>query len=71
MTRNVETSAAPDEHSEWPTFDLRYTFNPQDIDCPEELAPDDLVVFDPTDGTDGGGWITADRGAYVDVEDAR
>lgn len=53
----------------WPTFSLRYTFNPEELEVPVTFEPDELVVFDPT--TDDEAWLSADRGAYLDIQDAR
>lgn len=53
-------------------FPLRYTFNPEDLEGREWVAPDEMVVFDPQSSTGiGGAWITAERGAYVAIEDVR
>lgn len=68
-----EQRAAPGEEADcWPTFPLRYTFNPEGIDRDDGFAPDELVVFDParTDGVDGA-WLSARRESYVGIEDVR
>lgn len=56
---------------EWPTFALSYTFNPEDLVDRGETAPDELVVYDTGDAQIGKAWITATRGSYVSIEDAR
>ncbi|MFC5973837.1 hypothetical protein ACFPYI_21145 [Halomarina salina] len=53
---------------EWPTFALEYEFNLDDEGLPS-LAPDQVVVYDPSDRGDG--WLTATRGSYVALEDVR
>lgn len=53
---------------EWPTFALEYRFNPDAEGLPP-LAPDQLVVYDPSNR--GHGWLTATRGSYVALEDVR
>jgi hypothetical protein len=54
----------------WPSFSLRYTFNPEDIDGPE-FRPDDLVVFDARADKRSNAWIAAARGSYVAIEETR
>lgn len=68
MSNSELVSAESTDH--WPSFSLRYTFNPEDIDGPE-FRPDELVVFDAsrTDGTDT--WISAARDSYVAIEETR
>lgn len=56
---------------EWPTFALTYTFDPGDLVGRGEPAPDELVVFDPARSGVGSSWLTAERGSYVSIEDAR
>lgn len=71
MAPNVEEEPATTD-SEWPMFRLRYTFNPQELEGRDCLSPDELVVFDPSCGGDlEGEWVTAERGGYVAIEDAR
>lgn len=55
--------------AEWPTFALDYEFNPGDEQGFPPLAPDQLVVFDPSNRRRG--WLTATRGSYVSLEDIR
>lgn len=54
----------------WPRVSLRYAFNP-DFESLASSDPDELVVFEP--GSDGPGecWMTAERGSYVSLDDAR
>jgi len=61
-----------DATEDWPSFALRYTFNPDQSVRQERFDPDELFVFDPNqiDGEEAG-WITAERGAYVAIEDVR
>lgn len=54
----------------WPSFSLRYTFNPDDIEGPE-FRPDDLVVFDASQGDDTDTWIAASRDSYLPIEETR
>lgn len=56
---------------EWPTFALSYTFNPDDLVDRGEPDPDELVVYDTGETRIGTAWITAKRGSYVSIEDAR
>lgn len=55
----------------WPTFALRYTFNPAGIGLSETFAPDEVVVFDATRGSLDRRWIAAKRGSYVAIEETR
>lgn len=55
--------------NDWPTFALDYQFNPDDEAGLPPLAPDEVVVYDPSNRTDG--WFTATRGAYLALEDVR
>lgn len=72
MASDVDGAAEDAWDDEWPIFPLRYTFNPQDLAGRERVAPDELVVFDPSHSQEiGGAWITAERGAYVAIEDVR
>lgn len=56
---------------EWPSFGLRYTFNPQELAGREPPDPDELVVFDPREERIGAAWVTAARESYVSIEDVR
>lgn len=58
--------------TEWPVFDLSYTFNPNECAHARSLDPDEVLLFDPnrTDTLETH-WIAAKRGAYVSVEDVR
>lgn len=56
---------------DWPTFALRYTFNPAKIGLEGPFEPDEVVVFDATRGRFDSRWIAAKRGAYVSVEKIR
>lgn len=55
----------------WPTFPLRYTFNPEEVDGPGDVDPDELVVFDSSRPNQGDAWLSAGRGSYVTIEDIR
>lgn len=68
MSKSELTRSESTDH--WPSFSLRYTFNPEDIDGPE-FRPDDLVVFDATAGERSAAWISAARGSYVAIEETR
>lgn len=59
-----------DTAANWPRFTLRYTFNPEELDAPVSFDPDELVVFDPSDGDDDA-WVSATRGSYMDIKDAQ
>jgi len=65
MRTTEPTQVDPEE---WPTYVLECAFNPREAALPP-LAPDELVVFDP--GATCTRWISATRGDYVAVEDAR
>lgn len=68
VSETQEVSCAED----WPTFPLRYTFNPEGLVGRDRIDPDELVVFDPASpGGIGGAWVTAERGSYVSIEDVR
>lgn len=54
----------------WPSFSLRYTFNPDEIDG-HEFNPDELVVVDSTQGVGTDAWISAARDSYVAIEETR
>lgn len=75
MTEGADQSSECDGPScteDWPTFGLRYTFNPKQSVREERFAPDELFLFDP-DGIDleGSRWISAERGSYVSIEETR
>lgn len=58
--------------SDWPSFALRYTFNPDRSVRSESFDADELFVFDPTRIAESNAhWISAERGSYVSVEDVR
>lgn len=63
-------AVSKEQSARWPSFSLRYTFNPDDVDAPVEFAPDELVVFDPTRERSQA-WVAAARGSYVAIEDVR
>ncbi len=65
---DAEPSSAVDS---WPTFALRYTFNPTGIGLDERFDPDEVVVFDATRGRLDQRWIAAKRGSYVAIENTR
>lgn len=56
---------------DWPTFALRYTFNPNGIGIDFGFDPDEVVVFDATRGRPDSRWVAAKRGSYVSVEEIR
>ncbi|KYH25263.1 hypothetical protein HAPAU_26480 [Halalkalicoccus paucihalophilus] len=56
---------------DWPTFALRYTFNPGRIGLDRGFEADEVVVFDATRGRLNDRWIAAKRGSYVSVEEIR
>lgn len=56
---------------DWPTFALRYTFNPSGIGLDTGFDPDEVVVFDATRGRPDSRWIAAKRDSYVSVEKTR
>lgn len=56
---------------DWPTFALRYTFNPGGIGLSGAFDPDEVVVFDATRGRLEERWIAAKRGSYVAIEETR
>jgi len=75
MSERVDGSANVDEASctkDWPTFALRYTFNPRRSVREERFDPDELFLFDPDRlDIDESRWIAAKRGSYVDIENVR
>lgn len=56
---------------DWPTFALRYTFNPGGVGLGDGFDSDEVVVFDATRGRLDDRWIAAERGSYVSVEETR
>lgn len=54
----------------WPSFSLRYTFNPDEIEG-SEFGPDELVVFDPTRHESDESWLAAARDSYMAIEETR
>lgn len=56
---------------DWPTFALRYTFNPSGVGLTEGFEADEVVVFDATRGRLDRRWIAAKRGSYVAIENTR
>lgn len=64
----TEASSAVDS---WPTFALRYTFNPAGVGLRGTFEPDEVVVFDATRGRLDRRWIAAKRGSYVAIEETR
>lgn len=56
---------------DWPTFALRYTFNPSGVGLNGGFAADEVVVFDATRGCLDQRWIAAKRGSYVAIENTR
>lgn len=69
---DVSETQEPMCADDWPTFPLRYTFNPEGVAGRERIDPDELVVFDPgRPGGIGDSWVTAERGSYVCIEDVR
>lgn len=61
----------PTAVEDWPTFALRYTFNPAGIGLNDPFDPDEVVVFDATRGRLDERWMAAKQGSYVAVEDVR
>lgn len=69
---NSPDSISEEPTARWPTFPLRYTFNPAEVDGPDSLDPDELVVFDAKrTGGGNGAWLSASRDSYVAIEDVR
>lgn len=66
-TDTEQSSAAED----WPTFGVRYTFNPSGVGLDDGFEADEVVVFDATRGRLDQRWIAAKRGSYVAIEDTR
>ncbi len=69
MTESSSEQASAVE--DWPTFALRYTFNPAGVGLDRAFDPDEVVVFDPTRGRLDDSWIAAQRGSYIPVEEMR
>lgn len=70
MSENTVEPARANER--WPSFSLNYTFNPDGLVGREYFGPDELVIFDArnTDAI-GSAWLSAEREAYVSIEDVR
>lgn len=66
-TDTEQSSAGGD----WPTFALRYTFNPSGVGLNDGFEVDEMVVFDATRGRLDQRWIAAKRGSYVAIENTR
>ena len=73
MTQGQSTDTEASSTADWPTFSLTYTYNPTtELSVALDLCPDELVVFDAdTDGDIDDAWITAERDAYVPIDDVR
>lgn len=56
---------------DWPTFALRYTFNPGAIGLDREFASDEVIVFDATRGRPTQRWVAAERDSYLPLTDVR
>lgn len=73
-SQELDQSGSCDDPScteDWPTFALRFTFNPKSV-REERFDPDELFVFDPDRlDVDDSHWIAAERGSYVPIEDVR
>lgn len=54
----------------WSGVTLRYAFNP-DFESLASSDPDELVVFEPGRDAPGDRWMTAERGSFVGLDDAR
>lgn len=59
------------KRGDWPTFALRYTFNPGGVGFEENFGPNEVVVFDPTRGQPDNRWIAAEAGSYVSFDEVR
>ena len=68
MKTGQSTETSSTEH--WPTFDLTYTFNPEDLGRWTSFEPDEVVVHDPEGGEEGR-WMSAKRNAYLPIEELR
>lgn len=69
---NSPDAVGEESAGHWPTFPLRYTFNPTEVDGPDSPDPDELVIFDAKRSEDeSGAWLSASRGAYVAIEEIR
>ncbi|WP_129114259.1 hypothetical protein [Halegenticoccus tardaugens] len=58
-----------DIETEWPRFELEFTFNPKLAG--REFDPDEVVVYDRRVGVSATRWIAAERGSYVAVDEVR
>lgn len=69
QSNRSEVTDSQSSVSDWPTFDLQYTFNPE---RKRSLDPDEVFVFDPDNVAQSDTyWISADRDSYVPIEDVR
>ncbi|WP_122088960.1 hypothetical protein [Halalkalicoccus subterraneus] len=64
-------SRRPRSTDDWPTFAIRYTFNPGGVGLNGEFETDEVVVFDATRGRPNSRWIAAKRGSYVPLDEIR
>lgn len=69
MTSGQSSGRSSTEH--WPTFELTYTFNPEDIGRWTSFEPDEVVIHDPDGEEATDRWISAKRNAYLPVEELR
>jgi len=56
--------------SEWPSFTLKYTFNPKDIAPDATFEPNEAVMYDESDRREGR-WISAKYGSYISITEVR
>lgn len=56
--------------SEWPTFSIRHTYNPDDIATDVSFEPNEVVFYDAKTRKDGR-WMSAKYDSYVSVTDVR
>ena len=52
--------------SDWPVFEVRHSFNPNDIAPDVEFEPTEVVLFPATNNAEGQ-WISAKFGSYVPI----
>ena len=69
MRSGQSSGRSSTEH--WPTFDLTYTFNPEDIGRWTSFEPDEVVIHDPDETGEPDRWISARRNAYLPIEELR
>lgn len=67
MSKQVDVAS---ELSDWPTFGIRHSFNPEDVAENYTFEPNEVVLYDAKDYEDGR-WISAKYGSYQPITQLR